>query len=150
MTPLLVYFSSASLNTHRFVEKLGLRSLRIPLSNSEQRLRVSENYILISPTFAGANGSGAVPKQVIRFLNDEKNRSHLRGVIASGSRNFGRYFGFAGNVIAEKCGVPLLYKFELMGTPEEVDTVRRGVSKFWDEQEKVVPRGAIDCESGVY
>ncbi len=130
--PLLVYFSSQSLNTHRFVEKLGIRALQIPLSSAEIPLfHVDEEYILICPTFAGDDGRGAVPKQVIKFLNVPRHRSLLRGVIASGSRNFGRYFGYSGNVISKKCGVPLLYKFELMGTPEDVLKVRHGISTFW-------------------
>ena len=33
--PLLVYFSSASQNTHRFVGRLGRRSARIPLRPGE-------------------------------------------------------------------------------------------------------------------
>jgi protein involved in ribonucleotide reduction len=129
--PLLVYFSSQSLNTERFVQKLGLRALRIPLSPASTPLYVDEDYILVCPTFAGDDGRGAVPKQVIKFLNEPRHRGFLRGVIASGNRSFGTYYGYSGTVISKKCGVPLLYKFELMGTPEDVDKVRRGVFSFW-------------------
>lgn len=131
---LLVYFSSKSLNTHRFIEKTGLRAERIPLDMDEVMLKVSEPFVLVTPTFADGEGRGAVPKQVIRFLNDPENRSFIRGVIAAGNRNFGQYFGYAGNVISARCQVPCLYKFELMGTPEDVENVKDGVYKLWQRQ----------------
>jgi protein involved in ribonucleotide reduction len=30
--------------------------------------------------------------------------------------------------------VPYLYRFELMGTPDDVDAVRAGLQDFWKEQ----------------
>lgn len=128
---LLVYFSTKSLNTHRFVLKTGLRAMRIPLDSGEEMLKVHEPFVLVTPTFADGEGRGAVPKPVIRFLNDPDNRSFIRGVIASGNRNFGQYFACAGDVVATRCKVPCLYKFELMGTSEDVDIVRNGVNRLW-------------------
>lgn len=75
-----------------------------------------------------------MPRQAIRFLNDPHNRQRIRGVIAAGNRNFGDAYGRAGDVIAQKCGVPYLYRFELMGTPTDVDNVRKGVNEFWQRQ----------------
>jgi protein involved in ribonucleotide reduction len=115
--------------------KLGMRSIRIPISGNAITPLVNEEYILVSPTYAGDDGRGAVPKQVIRFLNERDNRELLAGVIASGNRNFGKYFGHAGKVISEKCNVPFLYKFELMGTPDDVKIVRDGVLRFWAARE---------------
>ncbi|WP_434670110.1 class Ib ribonucleoside-diphosphate reductase assembly flavoprotein NrdI [Klebsiella sp. B345] len=130
---LIVYFSSSSENTHRFVQRLGLPAVRIPL-NERQRIQVDEPYILIVPSYGGGGTAGAVPRQAIRFLNDPHNRQQIRGVIAAGNRNFGDAYGRAGDVIAKKCGVPYLYRFELMGTPTDVDNVRKGVSEFWQRQ----------------
>jgi protein involved in ribonucleotide reduction len=127
----LVYFSSKSLNTHRFVLKTGLMAGRIPLEPDAETLKVSEPFVLVTPTYADGEGRGAVPKQVIKFLNDPENRSLIRGVIASGNRNFGQYYAFAGNVISARCRVPCLYKFELMGTPEDVERVKNGVNYLW-------------------
>jgi protein involved in ribonucleotide reduction len=133
----VVYFSSVSENTHRFVEKLGLPAIRIPLRG---HIQVDEPYVLILPTYGGgrANGpdpdaGGYVPKQVIAFLNDEVNRSLIRGVIAAGNTNFGAEFCYAGNVVSSKCGVPYLYRFELMGTDEDVKAVRAGLADFWKD-----------------
>lgn len=128
---LLVYFSSMSLNTHRFVLKTGLRAMRIPLYMGEAMLKVHEPFVLVTPTFADGEGRGAVPRRVIHFLNDPENRSFIRGVIASGNRNFGQFFACAGDVISTRCQVPCLYKFELAGTPEDVEIVKNGVERLW-------------------
>lgn len=133
----LVYFSSSSENTHRFILRLGLPAIRIPLNEREQ-IQVDGPYILVVPSYGGGGTAGAVPRQVIRFLNDELNRSLIRGVIASGNRNFGEAYGRAGDVIAKKCAVPWLYCFELMGTPDDINNVRKGVSEFWQRQPQSV------------
>ena len=127
----LVYFSSVSGNTARFVEKLGRPASRIPLNASDPPLEQREPYVLIVPTYGSGNGKGAVPKQVIRFLNDEENRKHLRGVISAGNTNFGAGYGLAGDIIARKCGVPHLYRFELFGTPDDVRVVTEGLDALW-------------------
>jgi protein involved in ribonucleotide reduction len=133
----LVYFSSVSENTHRFVQKLGMEATRIPLRG---RIQVDEPYVLVLPTYGGGhatpdiNAGGYVPKQVIAFLNDEHNRSLLRGVIAAGNTNFGAEFCYAGDVVSRKCGVPYLYRFELMGTDEDVEAVRAGLADFWKDE----------------
>ncbi|SNY78948.1 class Ib ribonucleoside-diphosphate reductase assembly flavoprotein NrdI [Enterobacter sp. CC120223-11] len=129
----LVFFSSSSENTLRFIERLGLPAVRIPL-NERERIQVDEPFILVVPSYGGGGTAGAVPRQVIRFLNDPHNRALIRGVIASGNRNFGEAYGRAGDVIAQKCDVPYLYRFELMGTSRDIDNVRKGVSEFWQRQ----------------
>ena len=134
----LVYFSSASGNTARFVEgcrldEFGIHAMRIPLLPNEPELHVDEPYVLLTPTYGGGTIGKAVPVQVKRFLNDERNRSGIIGVIASGNTNFGEAYGIAGDIIAAKCRVPLLYRFELMGTSEDTATVREGLRRFFDE-----------------
>ncbi|MDQ4504592.1 class Ib ribonucleoside-diphosphate reductase assembly flavoprotein NrdI [Sinomonas sp. ASV322] len=127
----LIYFSSVSGNTHRFVAKLGLDAERIPLHQHDQAIRATEPFVLIVPTYGGTGGAGSVPKQVIRFLNDPQNRSLIRGVIGAGNTNFGDNYCAAGDVIAVKCKVPHLYRFELMGTPDDVARVTEGLDAFW-------------------
>ena len=132
MEQLLDYFSSKSLNTHRFVLSLDMRSVRIPISMKEEMPAITEPYVLICPTYADDDGSKAVPKQVIRFLNDPRNRELMQGVIASGNRNFGDLFAYSGAVISKKCKVPCLYKFELSGTLEDIKNVKQGMRKLWE------------------
>lgn len=131
MDPLVVYYSSTSGNTFRFVEHLGIRAIRIPISMKEECPAIDEPYVLICPCYADDDGSKAVPKQVIRFLNNPENRSLMQGVIGTGNRNFGDKFAYSANVIAKKCNVPILYKFELSGTITDVNNVRTGIDKLW-------------------
>ncbi|MEW1976207.1 class Ib ribonucleoside-diphosphate reductase assembly flavoprotein NrdI [Microbacterium profundi] len=138
--PLLVYFSSTSGNTARFIEKLGLPAQRIPLHRGDRELAVDEPFVLVTPTYGGGQGrgeeKGAVPKQVIRFLNDERNRKNIRGVISAGNTNFGDSFGAAGDIISRKCHVPHLYRFEVFGTQDDVDRVSDGLERWWVSQLK--------------
>ncbi|ANH04039.1 class Ib ribonucleoside-diphosphate reductase assembly flavoprotein NrdI [Shinella sp. HZN7] len=127
----LVYFSSRSENTRRFVARLGIDALRLPVDAAEEPPEVEEPFVLVSPTYGGGGEKGAVPKPVIRFLNNPRNRSLIRGVIAAGNTNFGTGYAVAGNIIAAKCAVPFLYRFELLGTDEDVDNVRQGLERFW-------------------
>ena len=113
--PLLVYFSSTSENTHRFVGKLGFPTARIPLRRTDPPLTVDEEYVLVVPTYGGGSVKGAVPKQVI----------------ASGNTNFGQAYCLAGDIIASKLGVPFLYRYELLGTPTDVARVKEGLEDFW-------------------
>ena len=129
----IVYFSSATNNTKRFVEKLGMPARRIPLRPTEEPLHVEEEYVLIVPTYGGGNVKGAVPKQVVKFLNDEHNRGLCRGVISSGNTNFGTAYCLAGDIISAKLHIPHMYKFELLGTAEDVSRVREGLSEFWQK-----------------
>ncbi|MDZ5077808.1 class Ib ribonucleoside-diphosphate reductase assembly flavoprotein NrdI [Nesterenkonia sp. HG001] len=133
----LIYFSSVSDNTHRFVMKLGLPDdeiARLPLRTHEDTLRATEPFVLILPTYGAGGGEGSVPKQVIKFLNVESNRDLLRGVIGAGNTNFHESYCIAGDIVAAKCGVPHLYRFELMGTEDDVSTVHQGLEEFWKQQ----------------
>lgn len=129
----LVYYTSASGNTGTFVSKLGLPSSRIPISPKTEPLLVDDPYILIVPTYADGEGRGAVAKGIIRFLNNEKNRGLIRGVIGAGNKNFGEMYCRGAKIVAEKCGVELLYKFELLGLEEDFENVRNGVQRFLKE-----------------
>ncbi|WP_100159406.1 class Ib ribonucleoside-diphosphate reductase assembly flavoprotein NrdI [Proteus columbae] len=124
----LIYFSSRSENCHRFVQKLNLKATRII---EDETLLATQPFVLLCPTYGGGGAKGAVPKAVIQFLNIPENRQLIRGVIASGNTNFGTAYGLAGDIIAQKCKIPFLYRFELLGTPEDVNRVKTGLSTFW-------------------
>ncbi|GAA1348882.1 class Ib ribonucleoside-diphosphate reductase assembly flavoprotein NrdI [Falsarthrobacter nasiphocae] len=130
-TARIIYFSSTSNNTARFVEKLGQPASRIPLHAGKARLKAQGEFVLVVPTYGGEEGKRSIPPQVVAFLNDPDNRALLRGVIAGGNTNFGTTYCIAGDKIAAKCNVPLLYRFELMGTAEDVSAVSKGLEAFW-------------------
>lgn len=136
-TARLIYFSSVSNNTHRFVEKLqrGAGEIaRLPLRTKDETLAAELPFVLVLPSYGADGGEGSVPKQVIKFLNVESNRNLLRGVIGAGNTNFHESYCIAGDIVAAKCRVPHLYRFELMGTPEDVATVETGLEEFWKQQ----------------
>ena len=127
----VVYFSSVSENTKRFVDKLEAQSVRIPIRTEEAAEFVHDrDSVLVVPTYGGRNDNSTVPKQVIKFLNNPENRKHIKAVIAGGNTNFGSHFGKAGDIVADKLGVPVLYRFEITGTPEDVIEVKERLAQF--------------------
>jgi len=129
----LVYFSSVSGNTRRFVDSLDRPASRIPIYSRDEKLKATKPYVLVLPTYGGGTTGGAVPKQVISFLNDEHNRSLIRGVIAAGNTNFGEAYCLAGDIVARKTGAPLLYRFEVFGTPDDREAVQIGLDRLWKQ-----------------
>lgn len=144
----LVYFSSVSENTRRFVERVervGREALRIPLRpRLEGRIRVTRPFVLMTPTYGSGLRSGAIPQQVKAFLNDPANRALLRGVITGSNTNFGEDYCLAGALISAKCGVPEMYRFELLGTPRDVEQVAGGLERFWREFACATPGAASE------
>jgi protein involved in ribonucleotide reduction len=131
----VVYFSSVSENTKRLVEKLGLKSIRIPLKSDEaERFTYEHDSVLVVPTYGSGEEKTSVPKQVIKFLNNPENRKHIKGVVATGNTNFGESYGLAGDIVAQKLGVPLLQRIEILGTPEDIEQLKERLNKLWELQ----------------
>ena len=63
----LIYFSSTSENTARFVAKLGVDAARIPLYPRDAPLVAREPYVLVVPTYGGTGGEGSVPSRSSGF-----------------------------------------------------------------------------------
>lgn len=122
----IVFFSSATENTRRFVDKLHMPNTRIPLHGDVPRMNTP--YVLITPSYG--TGANDVPPRVKRFLRDGENRENLAGVIGTGNMNFGQLYGIAAKKVAERCKVDLLYLLELQGTDEDVRAVRDGLTKM--------------------
>lgn len=128
----LIYFSNVSNNTQRFVEKLSIPSRRIPIRwDSETLFLANREYVLVVPTYGGGNDSTTIPPQVKKFLNIEANRALLRGVVGTGNTNFGDHYCKAAELISAKTGVPLLYRVEVFGTPDDVEQVTERLEKLW-------------------
>jgi protein involved in ribonucleotide reduction len=86
---MIVYFSSVSGYTDRFVKKLGLPAVRIPLYPKREYMPVLESpKVLILPTYGGGPETRAVPK----LLQPQANQ--MRGV--RGRVGLGRRFGEVG------------------------------------------------------
>jgi protein involved in ribonucleotide reduction len=129
----IVYFSSTSENTKRFVEKLGMPAKRIPLFTKDvEDFSIDTVSVLVVPTYGGGEDKRAVPVQVIKFLNNPENRKRIAGVVALGNTNFGETYCIAGDIISEKLQVPLIYRVEILGTPEDVVEVKKRIEKLWN------------------
>lgn len=116
-----VYYASMTGNVRRFLGKCGIDA--IPISDAPL---TQEPFVLVTYTF----GFGAVPKEVVAWLN--ANNRNLRGVAASGNRNWGDYFGMAGDTIAKTYNVPLLHTFELAGTSEDIRIFKERLASLCD------------------
>lgn len=129
----IVYFSNYSGNTKRFVEKLGLEVIRIPIKDSNDPIIVQDRYVLFVPTYGGGSETHAIPRQVRSFLNVESNRQKLVAVVGLGNTNFGEDYCKAAEMIAAKTGVPILGRVEIFGTEEDTITIKERLAMLDDK-----------------
>ncbi|MBD3861391.1 class Ib ribonucleoside-diphosphate reductase assembly flavoprotein NrdI [Bacillus sp. 28A-2] len=108
---MIVYFYSLTGNVRRFIAKTGLGGQAREIKTSEV---VEEPFVLVTPTY----DFGQPPATVSEWLKD--NGDLMVSVAASGNRAWGDGFGAAADVIATLYGVPVVGKFELAGTEEDV------------------------------
>ncbi|GIQ68772.1 class Ib ribonucleoside-diphosphate reductase assembly flavoprotein NrdI [Xylanibacillus composti] len=116
---MLIAYDSRTGNVRRFIAKLNMPAVQI-----DDQLSLDEPFVLVTYT----TGFGQVPDKVDAFL--KRNYRRMRGVSASGNRNWGDRFAASADRIAELYGVPVVSKFELSGTRQDVDQFRQGVSSI--------------------
>jgi len=133
VTLLVVYYSTKSENTHRFVAKLDLPSIRLPIKSGDAVTLVERPYVIAFPSYGGGASEGSIPNPVKDFLNIPSNRDKLMGVIALGNTNFGEAFCLGGRLVSRKCNVPLVGKIEIMGTPEDIVEVKNAIQLLEEE-----------------
>lgn len=117
---MLIVYDSFTGNVQRFVKKLGMRAVKI-----EDGLIVKEPFVLITYTY----GKGDVPESTMKFLM-RGNFINMKGVASSGNRNWEPLFAMAGDKISSKFGVPLLLKFEMSGTEEDVAILKEKINQI--------------------
>jgi protein involved in ribonucleotide reduction len=124
VTP-VYYFSSSSGLVRTFAERLERPVFN--LAEREHRLsEVDGPWVLLTPSYkTGNDRNDTIPEGVRRFLASAHNRRHLVGVMGSGNRNFGSYYQMAAREIARRSGRPILFEFELAGTPWDVAECQR-------------------------
>ncbi|WP_027091418.1 class Ib ribonucleoside-diphosphate reductase assembly flavoprotein NrdI [Cohnella thermotolerans] len=113
---MLIAYDSRTGNVKRFIRKLDLPSVQI-----EENTVLDEPFVLVTYT----TGFGQTPAKVLSFL--QRNHDKMRGVSASGNRNWGERFAMSADHISRMYGVPVLSKFELSGTTKDVETFLREV-----------------------
>lgn len=113
---MLIVYDSMTGNVQRFIDKLGMRNIKI-----YDGLVVNEPFVLVTYTFK----FGEIPDSVNKFLKN--NFKMLKGVASSGNRNWGHLFCRAAHTISDTYGIPLILKFELGGTKEDLEKFKQGV-----------------------
>ncbi|MBN2979945.1 MULTISPECIES: class Ib ribonucleoside-diphosphate reductase assembly flavoprotein NrdI [Cohnella] len=114
---MLIAYDSKTGNVRRFIAKLNMPSVQI-----DENMSVEEPFVLVTYT----TGFGQAPERVMKFLN--RNHRQLKGVSASGNRNWGDGFAKSADTISSLYGVPVITKFELSGTTRDVEHFVRGVN----------------------
>lgn len=119
------YYSSTSGLVRSFAERLGRPVFN--LAEREHRLsEVDGPWVLLTPSYkTGNDRNDTIPEGVRRFLHSATNRRLMVGVMGSGNRNFGHYYQMAAREIARRSNRPILFEFELAGTPWDVEECQR-------------------------
>ena len=115
-----IYFDSLTGNVRRFVERLPFEAVCI-----SEAPTVDSPFIFVTYT----TGFGNVPPASVEFLL--KYGDYLVGVASSGNRNWGENFGKAANHISDAFDVPILLKFELSGTNNDIKILTEKVAILW-------------------
>ncbi|GEK60090.1 MULTISPECIES: class Ib ribonucleoside-diphosphate reductase assembly flavoprotein NrdI [Marinococcus] len=105
-----IIFDSMTGNVKRFAEKIPFDRV-YSLNEAEQ---IDEPFILITYT----KGFGNIPESTEAFLEDHAEQ--LLAVASSGNKVWGDNFAKSANQIAVNYNVPILHKFELSGTKNDV------------------------------
>jgi protein involved in ribonucleotide reduction len=118
------YYSSTSNLTGRFAQHLAEatgRAVHNLADASVRRAEASGPWVLLTPSYKAGNADEVtLPAGVRSFLRSPSNRRRMLGIIGSGNRNFGVYYQAAARELAVRSGRPVLFEFELAGTPEDV------------------------------
>ena len=123
-TPIYYYSSSSGL-VRTFAVRLGRPAFN--LADREHRTAiVTQPWVLLTPSYKSGNAhNDTIPEAVKRFLRAQENRRSLVGGMGAGDRNCGRDDQKAAREIAELSSRPILFEFELSGTPWDVQECNR-------------------------
>ena len=108
----IVYLSLTG-NIRKFVKKIGMDSVELNYSNPTTEM--NEDYILITPTY-----DDEITDVISEFINYKDNISHLKGFVGSGNKNFDDSYCFNAEVLSRKYNKPLIFKFEMSGTDNDI------------------------------
>lgn len=131
-SPLVVYFSSVTENTHHFLESAGFEKLRIPIRRTEVEPEVEQPYVLALPTYGDGGPKSAIPKQVLHWLRLPERRALCVGLVGTGNLNFGEKYAAAADYLSPKLGVPVLMRVDLRGTQTEIRKLQTELPRHWE------------------
>jgi len=105
---MLIVFMSVTGNVYKFVSFLDMDSLEIDFNDSLKE--VNRDYIVIVPTY-----DDSITNTFSDFIEYKDNLKHLKGIVGSGSRNFGTEYVFNAKDLSKKYNKPLIFDFEFSG-----------------------------------
>ncbi|KUP32698.1 ribonucleotide reductase stimulatory protein [Bacillus halotolerans] len=113
---MIITYESKTGNVRRFVKALQ-HKLDIEAIEITDDTIINQEFIHITYTI----GFGEVPERTLNFI--KKNKNKIRGVAVSGNKVWGDNYGLAGNKLSAKFHTPLLLKFELSGTKQDLQKI---------------------------
>lgn len=119
MDEVLVVYDTMTGNVRRFVNKLPKQFKCYHISEYDG----TSPFVLVTYT----TNFGEVPETTTKFLKQHGDK--MLGVSSSGNKNWGRFFGIAADKISTMYKVPLISKFELQGTEQDIKNFIEGVDK---------------------
>ena len=127
---MIITYESKTGNVRRFVKALQ-QELDIESIEITDDTIITQEFIHITYTI----GFGEVPERTLNFIN--KNKNKIRGVAVSGNKVWGDNYGLAGDKLSAKFHIPLLLKFELSGTKQDLQKIIREVQLIDKHNTKV-------------
>lgn len=134
MKGIVIAYDSRTGNVERFIKKVK-KELEDKSSHDfkwifykiEEDLILEEDFHFITYT----TNFGEVPLKTKIFLNN--NSEKMQSVSSSGNMNWGPMYGKAANKISSDYSVPILIKFELSGTREDVKKIIEGFEGYYGD-----------------
>jgi len=126
----IITYESKTGNVRRFVKALQ-QELDIEAIEITDDTIITQKFIHITYTI----GFGEVPERTLNFI--KKNKNKIRGVVVSGNKVWGDNYGLAGDKLSAKFHIPLLLKFELSGTKQDLQKLIQEVQLIDKHNTKV-------------
>ncbi|MEG7377939.1 class Ib ribonucleoside-diphosphate reductase assembly flavoprotein NrdI [Bacillus subtilis] len=127
---MIITYESKTGNVRRFVKALQ-QELDIEAIEITDDIIITQEFIHITYTI----GFGEVPERTLNFI--KKNKNKIRGVAVSGNKVWGDNYGLAGDKLSAKFHIPLLLKFELSGTKQDLQKIIQEVQLIDKHNTKV-------------
>ncbi|MCY9084370.1 class Ib ribonucleoside-diphosphate reductase assembly flavoprotein NrdI [Bacillus inaquosorum] len=127
---MIITYESKTGNVRRFVKALQ-QEFDIEAIEITDDTIINQEFIHITYTI----GFGEVPERTLNFIKENKNK--IRGVAVSGNKVWGDNYGLAGDKLSAKFHIPLLLKFELSGTKQDLQKIIQEVQLIDKHNTKV-------------
>ncbi|WP_142367099.1 class Ib ribonucleoside-diphosphate reductase assembly flavoprotein NrdI [Bacillus halotolerans] len=127
---MIITYESKTGNVRRFVKALQ-QEFDVEAIEITDDTIINQEFIHITYTI----GFGEVPERTLNFIN--KNKNEIRGVAVSGNKVWGDNYGLAGDKLSAKFHTPLLLKFELSGTKQDLQKIIQEVQLIDKHNTKV-------------